>query len=255
MLGGIDHLVIAVPDLGTAIARYTALGFSVVPGGRHPTGTHNALIALADGAYLELIAFYEPRPDHRWWRPLQRGGGLVDFCLRTSDLASDIAAFRAAGVDMDDPKPLSRVRPDGYQLEWRLGIPLEPFRGVAPFLIEDATPRAERVPAARIHPNGVTAVASVTVAVEAVEAVRKIYAQVLGAVGEAVEIAEWQATGVAFTTGGHRLQFLAPRPPGSPLAAWLRERGPSPYALSLAGAAKPGALDTAAALGARISLV
>ena len=49
MLLGIDHLVIAVPDLATAQRQYEALGFTVVPGGRHPVGTHNALVAFADG--------------------------------------------------------------------------------------------------------------------------------------------------------------------------------------------------------------
>ena len=42
-----------------------------------PTGTHNALVGLADGAYIELIAFYEPHPENRWWQFLQAGGGLV----------------------------------------------------------------------------------------------------------------------------------------------------------------------------------
>ncbi|PYM68099.1 MAG: VOC family protein, partial [Candidatus Rokuibacteriota bacterium] len=39
MLSGIDHLVIAVPDLEVARKNYEALGFTVVPGGRHPVGT------------------------------------------------------------------------------------------------------------------------------------------------------------------------------------------------------------------------
>ena len=65
MLTGIDHIVIAVPDLDVARKSYEALGFTVVPGGRHPVGTHNALIAFADGAYVELIAFYEANPSHK----------------------------------------------------------------------------------------------------------------------------------------------------------------------------------------------
>ncbi|MBI3458053.1 MAG: VOC family protein, partial [Candidatus Rokubacteria bacterium] len=128
MLTGIDHLVIAVPDLETAMARYRELGFTVVRGGRHPVATHNALIAFADGAYLELLAFYERTPGHRWWGPLQQGGGLIDFCLGTGDLAADTQAFRKAGVQIDDPKPLSRVRPDGYTLRWVLSIPRDPHR-------------------------------------------------------------------------------------------------------------------------------
>ncbi|MBI3636582.1 MAG: VOC family protein, partial [Candidatus Rokubacteria bacterium] len=100
MLTGIDHIVIAVPNLENAVKDYGALGFTVVEGGRHPVGTYNALIAFADGSYVELIAFYEGNPNHRWWEPLQKGGGLVDFCMQTNDLAADTAEFRAAGVNI-----------------------------------------------------------------------------------------------------------------------------------------------------------
>src|SRR5260221_11159491 len=98
MLTGIDHLVVVVSDLGKAVEDYTKMGFTVVPGGRHPTATDNALIAFADGSYLELIAFHRPNVDHRWWRSNQLGGGLTDYCLRTPDLAADIEAVRQTGV-------------------------------------------------------------------------------------------------------------------------------------------------------------
>ena len=58
MLQGIDHLVIMVQDLDRAAKDYERLGFTVVAGGKHPVGSHNALIAFADGSYLEIIAFY-----------------------------------------------------------------------------------------------------------------------------------------------------------------------------------------------------
>src|SRR5262249_35770007 len=162
MLKGIDHLVVVVPELDAAVASYRGLDFTVVPGGRHPIGTHNALIAFADGSYLELIAFFEPNAQHRWFQRLQQGGGLIDFRLQTDDLAADAGAFRAAGVALADPRPLSRVRPDGYKLSWVLSIP-DAHGGVAPFLIEDETPRDERVPRATVHANGVTGIRLVTV--------------------------------------------------------------------------------------------
>ena len=68
MLKGIDHVVILVKNLDQAVADYTQLGFNVVPGGEHTDGaTHNALVAFADGSYLELIAFKREAPEHRWW--------------------------------------------------------------------------------------------------------------------------------------------------------------------------------------------
>jgi catechol 2,3-dioxygenase-like lactoylglutathione lyase family enzyme len=60
-LRGFDHIVINFPDLDSAIRNYTDLGFTVVRGGSNPLGTtHNALIALADGAYIEMTAFDGP---------------------------------------------------------------------------------------------------------------------------------------------------------------------------------------------------
>lgn len=255
MLLGIDHLVIAVPDLDTGIKNYEELGFTVVPGGRHPVGTHNSLMAFADGSYIELIAFYEPRSEHRWWGPLERGGGLVDFCMQTDDLREDTAAFREAGVSIDDPRPLSRVRPDGYELHWVLSIPRDPHRGVAPFLIQDGTPREERVPGRTTHPNQVRGIGVVTVAVDDVETVRRWYQRVLGVAGADVSRNDLSAVGVRFTIGPHVFDFVRPKGGRGPLHDWLRVRGPSPYAAALEG--RPGGTDSfdeTKTMGARLSL-
>ncbi|MGH7248283.1 MAG: VOC family protein, partial [Pseudomonadota bacterium] len=94
MFTGIDHVVVAVADLDTAGATYTQAGFTVVRGGKHNIGTHNALIAFADGSYIELIAFLNAVPGHPWFKALQQGGGVIDFCMRTDDLDADVAALR-----------------------------------------------------------------------------------------------------------------------------------------------------------------
>jgi catechol 2,3-dioxygenase-like lactoylglutathione lyase family enzyme len=255
MLLGIDHLVIAVPDLERAIEGYAALGFTVVPGGRHSAATHNALVAFADGSYLELLAFYEPAPEHRWWGPLQRGGGLVDFCCRTDDLPADTAAFRRAGVPMQGPAPLGRERPDGYRLRWVLSVPPPQARGLAPFLILDETPREERVPRERAHANRVEGIETVMVAIEDVGAARGWYEAVLGRPGEGCRREDLDAEGVRVAIGPHALELLAPRGRRGPLALWLGARGPSPYGAVLrAPGGQRGPLDPALAGGARLSL-
>jgi len=256
VLLGIDHIVIVLRDLDAAIRSYAGLGFTVVPGGRHPVGTHNALISFADGSYIELIAFYEANPEHRWWAPLQQGGGLVDVCMQTDDLNADTAAFRRAGVMIDDPKPLTRTRPDGYQLRWVLSIPREGHRGVAPFLIQDETPREERVPRETNHRNQVTGIDSLTIAVADVATVRNWYAQTLRQPGQEIRRGALDAAGVRFTIGPHRLDFVAPIGARSPLREWLRVRGPSPYAAALkTTSGRLGPLDETKVLGARLSLV
>jgi hypothetical protein len=255
MLTRIDHLVVVVQHLDSAVTNFEQLGFTVVPGGRHPVGTHNALIAFADRAYLELIAFYEPSPGHRWWAPLQQGGGLVDFCLQTDNLLADTAAFRRAGVDIDDPKPLTRVRPDGYKLSWVLSIPRGQQRGVAPFLIQDETPREERVPPETRHRNQVTGIDALTVAVDDITTVRHWYASVLGTPGREVQRDDLDAAGIRFRIGPHRFDFLAPKGSRGPLADWLRVRGPSPYAATLVTTSgKTGHFEETKTLGARLIL-
>ena len=255
MLRGIDHIVIAVPDLAEASRSYEALGFTVVPGGRHPVGTHNALIAFADGAYIELIAFYEKNTQHKWWEPLQKGGGLVDFCMQTDDLLGDTAALRKAGVDIDDPSPLSRVRPDGYQLKWVLSIPRGPYRGVAPFLIQDETPRDERVPREHRHPNAVTGIGTLTVGVKDVSRVGDWYARTLGEPGQRIVREELGGVGQRFVIGPHTVDLVAPDAASSQLGPWLASRGPSPYGATLRTAGgRRGLLDESKTLGARLTL-
>jgi catechol 2,3-dioxygenase-like lactoylglutathione lyase family enzyme len=253
MLTGIDHLVVVVPELDAAVESYRGLGFTVEPGGRHPIGSHNALIGFADGAYLELIAFFEPNAQHRWYQRLEQGGGLIDFCLQTDDLAADVRGLREAGIPLADPRPLSRVRPDGYQLRWVLAIP-ESNGGVAPFLIEDQTPRGERVPRATRHANGVTGIHCLTVAVRDVSTARQWFERAPGAKVAPVERPDLAAAGSRVTLGPHAIDFVAPRGAEGPLPEWLSARGPSVYAAALAGAVPGGALSPARTLGARLSI-
>ena len=166
----IDHVVVASDDLDAAIVNARHAGFTVVPGGVHGSGnTQNALIGLADGAYLELFA---PTPDgrlaeHRWFGRIRKGGGLVDFCLLTSGLAAEIVRIRESGIEYSQPFAMTRLAPSGTRIEWLLSTP----PGVAgqngwPFMIEDKTSRALRaphVPDQVEHPNGSKGVAGITV--------------------------------------------------------------------------------------------
>jgi len=235
MLTAIDHLVIVVSDLEAAVERYGLRGFAVAPGGRHTTtGTHNALIALADGSYLELLAFYEPDTQSPWWRALDHGGGLFDFCVQTDDLRADVARLREAGIAMSDPTPMGRVRPDGYRLEWVLSTPNADLRGIVPFLIEDLTPRSERVPGNTVHPNEAIGLDTLTLAVEDLAAVCGRYRAILGREGSDVEAPDVGGAGQRFAIGPHHLDVLAPTTASGLLAGWLERSGASLFGATLA---------------------
>lgn len=159
----IDHVIIAVSDLDQASADYSALGFTVIYGGRHASGsTHNALISLQDGAYLELLAATgDPaQPGLTDFSPLlAQGEGLVGYAVRSHNLQADAAALRERGIAVGAIREGQRQRQDGIDLHWYIA---SIGSDTLPFLIEDITPRSLRVPddaSAVHHANGVTGVA------------------------------------------------------------------------------------------------
>lgn len=179
MIQMIDHAVILVTDLERAMQSYTDLGFTVIPGGTHADGlTHNALIVFADGTYLELLHFLQAAPQHRWWRHVAHGEGVIDYALLPSDTATAVATAQQHGLALDGPIDGGRLRPDGTELAWQMAIP---HTADLPFLCGDVTPRTLRVPEGdlRSHANGVLGIAGITVAVQDVQASAQRYRALL----------------------------------------------------------------------------
>ncbi|MCB9460749.1 MAG: VOC family protein [Anaerolineaceae bacterium] len=256
MLKGIDHLVIGVHDLEATTESYRELGFTVSPGGKHPAATYNSLIGFQDGSYIELLGFYETAPEHPWWDLLHnRGGGLIDFCMQTDDIHSDYAQLKAAGVTMTELTDLSRVRPDGYELAWINNKVKGVYQGLVPFIIEDKTPRDERVPKERAHNNGVVGIDTLTLIASDLDLVQRVYTPLLGHSGTPTTDADLDARGMVYTFGPHKLRFLTPNSASSPLAAHLSNHAPVLYQVSLVTHDIPGMLSLTKTQGARLMLV
>lgn len=237
MFTRIDHIVILVRELDHAIETYRELGFQVVPGGEHPGGTHNALVAFRDGSYLELIAFQEPEQpsEHRWHRFLA-GGGLVDFALGVDDLAAELEQIRARGLDYQGPVPGARRRPDGEQVSWRLGQPVGDRTGEMPFLIDDVTPRSVRVPGGSQaeHPNGVVGVRRVVVARRDLGEAADEWGRLLGVTPPVTATDQaLAASTVTLAVGSQQVVLAYPIDPGSPVAARIQRQGDGPFELVL----------------------
>jgi hypothetical protein len=126
VLRSLDHLLILVHDLDRAVRDYEELGFAVRPGGEHADGlTRNALIPFKDGSYLEMVAFVDPEDsrDNVWgWRLfLSSGGGLVDYCAASDDLAADL---RSLGEQEDDVRHrLDATDPGPFAVGLATGMP------------------------------------------------------------------------------------------------------------------------------------
>jgi hypothetical protein len=239
--------VILVRNLELAMSDYAALGFTVVPGGEHTDGaTHNALIGFADESYLELIAFTREAPAHRWWRHMAAGEGLIDFALWPDEIGTVIAAARSRGLALDGPTPGGRMRPDGQQVAWQMGMPTQGED--LPFLCADVTPRSLRVPEARQHANHVTGIARVTVAVHDVAASTTHYRALLSTEPETT------TQGPLFHMDGSSIA-LAHGPAGSLAGNRLVSRGEGICALALRSPDQFSALDLHLAHGAQISFM
>jgi hypothetical protein len=135
--------VYGVADLDAAIEELAErLWVRPAHGGRHVgRGTHNALVGLGDGVYLEVIAADPEQPPAPG--PLAfaldrlRLPRLVGWASRTADLDRRVADARARGHDPGEVRQMSRRRPDGFLLEWRLTRhDADPDRLVVPFLID-----------------------------------------------------------------------------------------------------------------------
>lgn len=186
MLKGIDHVLIAVEDLELGIEIYERLGFEVLRGGDHPTmGTSNALIPLADGTYLELLTVRDLALAEREVpfivAALRRPNRLARFALESDDIEADVAAIRARGLEMSAIRDGERTRPDGERVAWRAAFPTN---AQMPFILQDVTPRALRVPAPSFGIGKETRMGDVNVGVTDLERAYELYKQLLGEEGE-----------------------------------------------------------------------
>lgn len=124
----LDHIAIAAGSLeeGRAVVE-SALGVRLQPGGQHAHfGTHNLLLGLEDGLYLEVIAI-DPEaaePGYARWFDLDRFEGrprLTNWICRSDDLTDAVACMPQTG------RPVALARGD---LRWQMAVP---ENGILPY--------------------------------------------------------------------------------------------------------------------------
>jgi hypothetical protein len=138
-----DHLVVAARTVEEGDAWIQArLGVPTVAGGKHALmGTHNRLLSLGPGRFLEVIAIdpaasTPPRP--RWFgldspamrERLAHGPALIHWVERTDDLEAALEGY-------SEPVEILSLSRGPYR--WRMGVPPDgriPGDGALPTLIE-----------------------------------------------------------------------------------------------------------------------
>ncbi|MDC0773708.1 VOC family protein [Streptomyces sp. HD] len=142
----LDHLVLATPDLAATVADFARrTGVTPAPGGTHVgLGTRNHLVSLGGTRYLEIIGPDPEQSTPGQPRPFDVDGvtapRTVTWAISPPDLDAAIENARAQGYDPGSAQEMSRRRPDGTLLKWRLtdGDDAHPS-GLVPFLIDWGT--------------------------------------------------------------------------------------------------------------------
>lgn len=221
-----DHVVLAVRDIDTAIAAFTAAGFSVSRGGKHTgRGTCNAIIRFGLD-YLELLSVYDDDAavaagkNGEYLVPFlkEHDGGLLGFAMATDSIEDLAEQFSRVKLDALGPFRVSRALPDGNTFDWRLlVIGGGGFRKTWPTIIQWDTSDADRL---RVEPalpqsNGVTRVRGVKLVVPNLDAARSLYEEKIGlSEGKASHCEAFNAKTIRYTVGDFSVEIMEPQAEG-----------------------------------------
>ena len=137
----LDHIVVAAKSLEEGRAYVEGLlSVELQAGGQHELmGTHNLLLGLDDGLYLEVIAINPdaPVPGHNRWFGLDEFSGppkLTNWVGRSDDIEGDMVQAFGQGV--------SPTRLERGDLRWQMSViddAQTPFGGLIPMMLDWGT--------------------------------------------------------------------------------------------------------------------
>jgi hypothetical protein len=118
----IDHVILGIDDLDRGVKAFEAVtGVKPVYGGKHPGGTHNALVSLGDRIYLEILAVQQGVTVPADYADLKKMKTLtpVGWAVSSKDTAELRNRLSAAGIAVSEPVGGSRTTPTGSTLSWQ----------------------------------------------------------------------------------------------------------------------------------------
>jgi hypothetical protein len=141
----LDHILLGCNDLDSGIAFVEQrTGVRAAYGGVHPgRGTRNALLALGERHYFEIIA-PDPKQDSAPSYAAQQlakmkqltSPRLIGWAVHLSDIESLAKKLHDSGIVTRGPSPGSRARPDGRVVKWKSLNLADDRQGSLPFFIE-----------------------------------------------------------------------------------------------------------------------
>lgn len=249
------HFVTRPEDIPEELAR---LGIHAVQGGRHESiGTYNALTYF-DLSYIEWFGVFDPLllPPHKGTprygliETLAADGyteGLSRVLLRTRQIEEVAAHLAAQGLDIVGPIDMSRRRPDGKLISWRLVFAGSPD-GETPLPMfiqwddsdEDRRAELDRHGTIAAHERGPLKLDYVAFAVRNLAKTAADWSRLLGLEASAPSYNEhWQGNSQTIRVGDVSLLLIQPEQGGQ---AWdvLQQRGERPFAIGLTGSGDGG---------------
>lgn len=133
----IDHVILAINDLDSGIEQFEALtGMTAEYGGGHENGnTHNAIVALDDMVYVEILApknDIDTIPD--FFKNIKELTP-IGFALSVDNMESLEKSVLNAQFKTEGIEDWSRIKPNGDKLEWTLLRINNPSININPFFI------------------------------------------------------------------------------------------------------------------------
>jgi hypothetical protein len=178
----LDHLVLGTHELDQLAGEFESLGFRVGARNRHPWGTENRLIQLADDTFLELITVGEGAevPPHQTGHfsfgafvaeGIAREPGLSMMVLKSDDAKADARRFAHDGIGAFAPFEFGRKgqRADGSEVELAFTLAFARARELPEcgfFVCQQHFPENFWSPALQQHANGASGIARVTLVAE-----------------------------------------------------------------------------------------
>jgi hypothetical protein len=118
----IDHILLGIDDLDRGVQQFEeSTGVKPIYGGKHPRGTHNALVSLGDGTYVEIIAVQKGSTAPDDYAGLAQLHKLtpIGWAVSSKDSGQLRSRLEAAGMAVTEATPGSRTTPAGKTLSWQ----------------------------------------------------------------------------------------------------------------------------------------
>src|SRR3569833_1384606 len=137
----VDHLVWYCTDLDLGCCYFSdCLDAAPTYGGIHPgEGTRNALVALGDQTYIEILARDPEQPEASLESEVRalRGEGIYHWAAGGADVEALRARSAEAGLNASDLITGGRTLPSGGWLGWRwFCLRNHGFGSLVPFFID-----------------------------------------------------------------------------------------------------------------------